>query len=219
MSRTPHYPMCPSPRTDTWNERMVTMALDLCRNQAGAGAGAGAGAAGRAGAGLSDLELIGAWGLIARVISHRQAVCVVAFNAGLTDLAMATLLRSPPADWIDWHTHVGVLATAIIYMMLCVWLGDVRTFNFVQLSLDSGFASAMVSSLQVCLSATPPDLCPLVLWQLAGERASELFRGCRSPLSMAACCVGLDVRAERGGQAWRSELGLHSHRPLLSRLD
>lgn len=88
---------------DEKNLRLCTLAIEICRDPSG----------------LSELELAGVWWLVFQASAQRDAVLIAACNdLGLFLLAMATLHKSEPTEWINWRSPQGLIAGAIM-VALC----------------------------------------------------------------------------------------------------
>jgi len=55
--------------------------------------------------GASELALSGVWVSLAWCIGGRLAVAMPLFEAGVLELAVASLQQSSPTDWITWKSE------------------------------------------------------------------------------------------------------------------
>ena len=158
------------PTTDEWNIRLVTLALEVCRDPQG----------------LSEQESAAVWGLISPpLIGQRPAVGAAAVNAGLFDVAVATLRKSLPAEWTSWRSFAGIQA-GMIFSAIAQMLITGAPVDHVRLQIDSGFANGVVSMLQVREPLRVPSLCPSAFPSHSSPRRlppssiqlAALFRGC-----------------------------------------
>ena len=83
-SFVPAYHLFPVRMTDEKSERLMTLALEVFRD---------------VDAGLTELELAGMWMVVGQCTTMRPAVVAAAVDAGLFDVAVATLRRYSPVQW------------------------------------------------------------------------------------------------------------------------
>ena len=97
----------------------------------------------RAPRGASELELAGMWVAIGVAAGGRAPLAMTLIEAGVLDLAVATLQQTSPTEWITWRTPTGILATGILFLG---WtLSTLELPNKTQLLLDKGFVDVAIS--------------------------------------------------------------------------
>ena len=114
------------------NERLMTMALEMCRHPQG----------------LSELERAGVWMVVFGAISQRPALCTAAVHAGMFNIGMAALHESSPDEWTGWRTPAGIHASAIQVTLCQPVLMYVPGVDLIKLFIDSGYVDVVVSVLQ-----------------------------------------------------------------------
>ena len=86
--------------------------------------------------------------LVGIVISQRPVVCAAAANAGMFEVGMTALRTSSPAEWACWCTPAGLIGGAVICCFNQTSLSQPPGVDLIKLFVDSGAASAIVSTLQ-----------------------------------------------------------------------
>ena len=83
------------------------------------------------------------WLAIGVAAGGRAPLAMTLIEAGVLDLAVATLQQTSPTEWITWRTPTGILATGILFLG---WtLSTLELPNKTQLLLDKGFVDVAIS--------------------------------------------------------------------------
>ena len=128
IAKCPHLPPA-ALSSDERNERLVMLALEICRDPQDA----------------SELQLAGVKQLITWCLMMRPAVCAAAVSAGIFEIGMATLRKSAPTEWLSCRTptglHAGNIIISILQPVLC-------NLDIIGHMIDTGAADAIISALQ-----------------------------------------------------------------------
>ena len=93
--------------------------------------------------GASELALSGVWVALAWCLGGKSAVAMPLFEAGVLELAVASLQKSSPTDWIS-RTSGGILAGSI-----CVFGWTLSSLvlpvNMPELLLSKGYIDVAIS--------------------------------------------------------------------------
>jgi hypothetical protein len=137
--------------TDERKEKLLLLALDICREPRG----------------MSGLELAAVWAFFLALILGRPTVCATAINAGLYEIGVAALNAIPPAERIGWRTPAGIQAGAIFAVIVNTIINNppgISSIQLVNAVIDTGVADAAVSILQVRMVATSSFCCASAQW-------------------------------------------------------
>ena len=117
--------------TDERNRQLVLLALELLRNPQG----------------VSQMELAGTWSFMFWAMSGRPALFAEAVNAGLWELATATLRKISAAEQVIWRTTGGVIA-GCVFLTLRNICENPPGIDPIKLLVDTGTVELMVSALE-----------------------------------------------------------------------
>ena len=97
--------------------------------------------------GVSDLVLAGLWHTMACSLSSRPAVTVSLIEAGMIEVAIATLQESSPTEWVTWKTPIGARAAGLFALGWTMSTLELP-MNKTQLLLDRGYIDVCISALK-----------------------------------------------------------------------
>ena len=118
--------------TDAFLERLCRLLLDILRDPQG----------------VSDLTQAGAWGAMIWSCTSKLAVALPLIEAGVVELAVATMQRGSPAECLSRKSPVGIIvgtAWVVAWTFSTLQLPMCKT----KLLLDTGFIDGTISMLKV----------------------------------------------------------------------
>ena len=127
------------PAPDAVIERLCLLALEIIRDPID----------------VSDVELAGVWAVCWFSLAGRASASMKLIEAGMLELAVATLQQSSPTDWNTWGTATGILSGSICTLFWTLSTLEGLGVNKTQLLLDKGCVEIAISAMKVRTVPTP----------------------------------------------------------------
>ena len=104
---------------------------------------------------VTELELSGIWAVCWMSLAGRAAMSAKLIEAGMLELAVATLQQSSPTDWNTWRSPTGILSGSICTLFWALSTLEGLGVNKTQLLLDKGCVEIAISAMKVRTVPTP----------------------------------------------------------------